>query len=132
MISVFIEATNGPSNWGKFAVCRFEPYEWVRRSAVDYADRRPLLGTQGWTIDHLLVLDLATGEGAIFKPGGCAAADLNHKHQVWVCPLFEPFLEWLYQQDLADLSTLPLHVDLPDARFEVRGYRREGKPQAQT
>jgi hypothetical protein len=43
-----------------------------------------------------------------------------------VCPLFEPFLEWLYEQDLTDLSTLPRRVELPDAEFSFTGYRRPG------
>lgn len=71
------------------------------------------------------VLDLQTGEGAFFRPGGYAAADLE-KHRVWVCPLFEPFLEWLYRQDLTDLGQLPRLVELPDAEFAMRGYRRAG------
>ena len=74
----------------------------------------------------MLVVDLETGEGAMFSPGGLAAADLQ-KHRIWVCPMFEPFLAWLYKQDLSDLTKLPKHVDLPDAPFEMHGYRREGK-----
>lgn len=71
------------------------------------------------------MLDLETGEGALFLPGGYASADLD-KHKVWVCPLFEPFLAWLYKQDLQDLSKLPDLVDLPDAPFQWSGYRRSG------
>src|SRR6266568_9619596 len=82
-----------------------------------------MLSERGWTSDHLLVLDLQTGEGAIFRPGGSARADLNEKHQVWVCPLFEPFMEWLYKQDTPDLTALPdqVELDAPGAPF---GYRR--------
>jgi hypothetical protein len=130
VITKFIEATNGPQNWGKFAVCRFEPEEWRRTSVVNPADSRPMLGARGWTPRHVLVLDLQTGEGAIFRPGGLARADLQ-KHRIWVCPLFEPFLEWLYKQDLDDLDALPSHVDLPEAPFEVSGYRRPG-PQGES
>lgn len=125
MITKFIEATNGPLNWGKFLVGRFEPEEWAQRSGVDLVDSRPLLGARGWAPHHLLVLDLQTGEGAIFRPGGHAGADLQ-KHRIWVCPLFEPFLAWLYKQELADLDALPAHVDLPAAPFEWRGHRRAG------
>jgi len=75
---------------------------------------------------HVLVLDLQTGEGAILKPGGDPRADLK-KHRVWVCPMFEPFLEWLYARALAiGLDDLPLHVDLPEAPFAFAGYRRPG------
>jgi hypothetical protein len=45
----------------------------------------------------------------------------------WVCPLFEPFLEWLYQQDLTRIEELPSHVDLPEAEFQLHGYRRPGE-----
>jgi hypothetical protein len=84
-----------------------------------------LLGTVGWTRTHLWVLDLETGEGACFKPGGLASADLQ-KHKIWVCPLFEPFLVWLYEQKLDDLQQPPDHIDLPkralrDARLSPRG-----------
>ena len=70
-------------------------------------------------------LRLQTGEGAMFRPGGSPAADLD-KHAVWVCPLFQPFLAWLYEQDLTDLDALPAHVELPDAEFAFAGYRRPG------
>jgi len=112
----------GRGNHGKFLVGRFTREEWARRSAVD---NFLLLGGRGWSEDHILVLDLQTGEGAIFKPGGLARADLT-KHRVWVCPLFEPFLEWLYQQDLTDLSKLPRLVEFPNAEFALHGYRRTG------
>jgi hypothetical protein len=123
MKTKFIEATNGPQNWGKFMVGRFEKEEWYRSSAV--TERSSLLRAVGWAPDSLLVLDLQTGEGAIFNPGGLASADLE-KHRIWVCPLFEPFLTWLYEQDLADLDRLPAHVDLPRAEFAMQGHRRPG------
>ena len=70
------------------------------------------------------MLDLQTGEGAIFRPGGNAHADLQ-KHRIWCCPLFEPFLEWLYKHNLENIDELPKHVDLA-AEFELFGYRRPG------
>lgn len=120
----FIEGMHpdGRGNHGKFLVGRFTSEEWGRRSAVD---NWPLLGGRGWSNDHIIVMDLQTGEGAVFKPGGLASADLK-KHRVWVCPLFEPFLTWLYQQDLSDLSKLPALVEFPDAEFALSGYRRPG------
>jgi len=86
-----------------------------------------LLSTRGWSHDHVWVLDLETGEGACFRPGGLAHADLN-KHRIWVCPLFEPFLEWLYDQDLTDLTVLPdlVTLTLKEAPFSMFGYRRPG------
>jgi hypothetical protein len=124
----FIEVTNGPQNWGKFMVAEFSYDDWQARSAIDNG---PLIAGRGWTKDHKLVLDLQTGEGAIFKLGGKAKADLD-KHRVWVCPLFEPFLEWLYDKEFKDLNELPAHVDLPDAPFAMSGYRRKGPNEQRT
>lgn len=123
MKTKIIEATNGALNWGKFMLGRFDS-EWALGSAA-LTDPYSLLSRVGWTDEHLLVLDLQTGEGAIFRHGGLPRADLE-KHRIWVCPLFEPFLVWLYQQDVADLDALPAHVDLPDAPFAFSGYRRPG------
>jgi hypothetical protein len=121
----FIEAGQGPNgpNWGKFLVAQFEPGEWALHSHVDEA--HGLLRSQGWTERHLWVLDLATGEGAFFLPGGSARADLA-KHRIWVCPLYEPFLTWLYQQTFTSVNELPTYIELPDAPAAMHGYRRQG------
>jgi len=111
----------GKGNWGKFMLGRFTKEEWARRSEVD----GQLLRVRGWSPDHLLVLDLETGEGSIFRPGGHAGADLM-KHAIWVCPLFPHFLAWLYEQDLSDLSKLPGIVEIPHAEFALSG-RRHGE-----
>jgi len=116
-----IEASNNNQNWGKFLIGEFDS-EWEHRSKID---ERPLVSSRGWTRDHFWILDLQTGEGACFRPGGLAKADL-HKHQIWVCPLFEPFLEWFYKQKFSDISELPDLVQLPNASFEMYGYRRLG------
>jgi len=129
MQSKLIEATNvavGGFNWGKFMVCRFTPDEWAYRSIIA---EQPLLHTVGWDRQHLFVLDLQTGEGAMFRPGGLAPADLN-KHRIWVCPMFEPFLKWLYKQDLSNLETLPPVVDIDDPVSALTGYRRAGTDEA--
>lgn len=129
MQTKLIEATQsadaGP-NWGKFCVARFDS-EWAQSSHIGgpLGDQRPLLAQCGWGRDMLWVLDCQTGEGAYFKPGGYACADLE-KHRIWVCPLFEPFLEWLYGQDLSDLAALPELVELPGAPAALSGYRRPG------
>ena len=119
----------GMCNWGKFLV-GVPDTEWQWRSEVDSG--RPLLRAIGWEPGYIWVLDLQTGEGCFVRPGGCAHADLG-KHRVWVCPLFEPWLAWLYEQlgdrgdDLAAaLEALPRLVDLPDAEFAFYGYRRPG------
>jgi len=126
MKTQIVEVTNGPNNWGKFLVGQFNGEEYARKSVVDEGadlSARSLVSVLGWSSSHFLLLDLQTGEGAIFRKGGYAAADLD-KHRVWVCPMFQPFLEWLYAR--ADLVDLPAHVDLPDAPFAMYGYRRPG------
>ena len=130
MKTKIIEARNAAvENWGKFAVGQFTD-EWSRRSVIPGAESlTSLIWRLGWRSDNIWVLDLQTGEGAFFKPGGLASADLD-KHAIWVCPLYEPFLAWLYQQDLSDLDHLPDLVDL-DAPFEMSGYRRPGPPLAE-
>jgi hypothetical protein len=123
------QRADGMCNWGKFAV-GLPTVEWTWRSGVD--ENRPLLRAIGWTPGFIWVFDLQTGEGCFVRPGGSAHADLQ-KHAVWVCPLFEPWLAWLYGQlgsshiDLAGrLEALPRVVDLPDAEFALAGYRRPG------
>mgnify|MGYP001618161376 CR=1 FL=1 len=131
METKIIEARNAEvGNWGKFMVGRFDIDEWSRTSILPGADSPlPLLSRVGWGPHHIFVMDLQTGEGAIFRHGGFAPADLTN-HAIWVCPLYEPFLTWLYQQDLSDLAHLPDLVDL-DAPFEMSGYRRPGPQEAQ-
>lgn len=129
MKTKIIEASQNPaggmSNHGKFLLGRFDS-EYERRQMVgDETDRYPLLGPR-WSRSTLLVLDLETGEGALFTPGGMPSADLT-KHRIWVCPMFEPFLCWLYTQDTSDLDALPDVVALPDAPFAMAGYRRPGE-----
>ena len=136
METVFIEATNrelrrediSGINHGKFMVGRFSQDEWSRPCWVDLefsGRRRSLLGRNGWVGEELLVVDLQTGEGAMFRPGGSASADLNKK-AIWTCPLFEPFLAWLYTQDLTDLRALPNRIEvLSESAFAVP--RRPGR-----
>lgn len=131
MKTKIIEATNGPLNWGKFMVCQFDQEEWDRRpQAPGCESLRPLLREIGWDNNFIWVLDLQTGEGALFRRGGSATVDLN-KHQIWVCPLYEPFLTWLYK-NFKDLDSLPEHVDMPDAEFALSGYRRPGQTTSET
>lgn len=161
----FVEATQaveGGFNHGKFMVALFTSEEWQMISTVDEwyltgireaVTARSLLRRCGWTPRHALVLDLATGEGALFLPGGIPKADLE-KHRVWVCPMFEPFLGWLYEHvakvgeerppspSIGFVGTLPEWpdtgsrgwfaalpplVELPHAPQSQYGYRRSGQ-----
>jgi hypothetical protein len=52
------------------------------------------------------------------------------EHRGWVCPMYEPFMEWLYTQDLSDIKVLPHLVTLgpeADKHCAMQGYRREGR-----
>jgi hypothetical protein len=123
-----VQSREHPGNWGKFLVSALDG-EWARDSKVHPPGAR-LLNACGWSSRHALVHDLQTGEGAFFKLGGYAHADLE-KHAIWVCPLFEPFLEWLYEQardsgGQLDLDSLPDVVELPAAEFASQGHRRPG------
>jgi hypothetical protein len=123
MRTYLFEVTN-MVNWGKFMVGIMDS-EWLWRSKVS-GSPMPILAERGWDHTHIWVMDLETGEGACFRHGGYAAADLN-KHKVWVCVLFEPFLTWLYLQDLERLEELSGEVvHLPEAPAAMHGYRHPG------
>lgn len=113
-----------PLNWGKFLV-GVPDIEWTVRSEVDPNNPYPLLDQIGWQPLEIWVCDLQTREGAFFNPCGNARADLE-RHRIWVCPLFEMFLTWLYAQNIETLHLLPRIVELPDAQFSINGYRRLG------
>ncbi len=122
----FFETVN-EFNWGKFMVGRFTGADFAVRSLVDDVTHQSLLRGRGWAVEHLFVFDIQTGEGAMFRPGGLPHADLE-KHAIWVCPMFEPFLEWLYAQDTTHLDVLDRVIELPNAPRATRGYRRPGPP----
>ena len=126
-----IEATNaeggGGINWGKFMVAQYERHEWQWPSRIDHTS---VIAGRGWTERHVWVLDLQTGEGACFLLGGSAENDLE-KHKIWVCPMFLPFLRWLYKQPrqcLDWLAMLPAIVRFTEdeAPSALAGYRRGG------
>jgi hypothetical protein len=123
-----IEATNGMLNWGKF-ILMIPDTEWERTAATPGCDSQTsLLAQRGWNRDKdIIVFDLQTCEGAAFSLGGSASRDLE-KHRIWVCPLFEPFLTWLYGEprDKVMALDLPTWVDLPKAAFAFSGHRRSG------
>jgi hypothetical protein len=129
MKTAIIEATNGEQNWGKFLVGVMTD-EWKHRSAVDVESQSPLLRLRAWSRDYIWVMDLETGEGALLCHRD-VVRDALERHQVWVCPLFEPFVGWLFAQPMhgdpeAWLDGLPPLIDFPDAAFGLSGYRRGG------
>lgn len=127
MKTKIVEATNHPTgfNVGRFLLMKFDADEWAYKSRVE---SHLLVAGRGWDHKHIWVMDLATGEGALFRPGGMASADLD-KHKIWVCPMFEPFLAKLYEHpEWWDLDNCPSVVQLTEdeAPSDFRGYRRAG------
>lgn len=126
--SKIVEVTNdlpgGGLNYGKFMLLRWTAEEWAYRSRLPGYDS-PLMRSIGHDRGHLWVLDLQTCEGAMFRPGGHAHNDLQ-KHRIWVCPLYEPFLAWLYKQP--DPWAIPECVRLA-VPGDFAGYRRPGPEQ---
>jgi hypothetical protein len=93
-----------------------------------------VLAGRKWTARETFVADLQTGEGcALSLQGSAALAHIDlAKHKVWVCPMFEPFLAWLYEDGRwadggGDLEDVPRYVELPGAESAMAGYRREGR-----
>jgi len=134
--------------WGKFLVGVFDA-EWSRRSSVRITDSfptlrdgfdrleaeegqhprqgPPLLWNLGWGKDHILVVDLSVGNGAIFRSGGAVLADVKKK-AIYFCALFTDFLTWLYDQDLEQLDELPDKIVLPRPAATVRRTASQRPP----
>jgi len=128
----FIEAGHStPGNWGKFAVGRYTDAELIEPTRFPGCEGQRVVSLRGNGVHHIWVFDLATGEAARFTPGGHAKADLD-SHKIWVCPLFEPFLVWLYQHiaekgQVGWWDELPRSVVMPNnTPFDLAGYRRSG------
>ena len=121
MNTKIVEVTNG-TVWGKFFIGWFDLVEWARHSAIlpgdDELSQHSLLSLGGWSSEHFLLLDLDTGDGGLFRHRGLAEQDLTKK-QLFVGPLFVPFLTWLYNQPLEDVRSLslPKVVNLHDSQI---------------
>lgn len=135
----FVEAGQGISeqtsaNWGKFLVARYSGRELTEPTQFPMCEGQTVVDLRGPGDRHVWVLDLVTGEGVRFDWTTVrnAAAALQ-RHQVWVCPMFEPLVEWLVTHiraaGTAWWDTLPRCVLLPDAPFALSGHRRPGPGQ---
>lgn len=131
MKTKIIEATNG-LNYGKFLVGVFDDSEWTRTSNVSQLN---LLRAIGYDTRQppLWVFDLQTKEGAAFYPEHPDMAKYQlEKHRIWVCPMYEFFLSWLFAEHVKDaamviaLDDLPALVDLETNFFAFYGHRRPG------
>ncbi len=132
----FIEATQRDDfNWGKFLLCQYEPADWAHPVHLPISKSlasqpQSLLRSRMRDPDGIWCLDIETNEGAYLRWGPRMHLDLNDKHQVWVCPMYEPFLEWLgSQHELGDITMLPHFLRLDTDFGAVAGYRRSGKQQ---
>lgn len=152
MDTQFFEVVSDQGNWGKFMVGRFTDVEWARPSAVEAG--RPLMAACGWgsgpvnrvenevgvetgtvdrpgSIEHVLIVDMQTGEGGMFIPGGLPRADLQ-KHGIWVCPMFELFLEGFYNRvklvglDAVFADPIKLFRVGPEIELRLQGHRHNG------
>lgn len=119
MVTHFIEASDGIAH-GKFMLARLDGAELRVRSALPGFEGERLQRVGGARrLNHrsTLVLDLQTGNGAAFFIGtGYWRADLERTGPIHVCPMFRPFLAWLYGQDVGDapdsIRELPRYVEV--------------------
>ncbi len=128
MLTKFIEVTDPTQfNWGKFVISQYEAEEWARMSQISGAPS--LLRDRGFEGGDIWVMDLQTRESACINFNTDPVHQLE-KHRIWVCPMFSPFLQWLWQQDLSDVTKLPSVVILPaelvKGHVAMQGYRRSG------
>lgn len=129
----YFEAISAEGNWGKFMLGQFDADEIAAQSALPDEAGVPvgsMIQGRGWAPGkHWFVMDLQTGEGAYFALGGLADYDLDNKHNIWVCPLFRPFLRWLYARfnEGADLWGLERVVQIEGVPLRLSG-ERGGKP----
>ncbi len=120
-------------NWGKFAVGRWTVQELGEKTQFPGCEGQRIASLHGWGGDHVWLFDLQTGESARFYINNPVPVDVRSQlknHQIWVCPMFEPFMVWLWSHIRLNPSwwdTLPRTVELPaDTPFEVAGFRRPG------
>lgn len=115
-----------PVNWGKFMIAEFDENETSYISVITKSPLLPAIGYWGEENKWLWLLDLQTGEGALFPVSskGNAKYQLD-KHKIWVCLLYEPLLEWLYQNYKGDIDEIPSYIEI-DAPAGLYGYRRSG------
>lgn len=122
----FVEATQSDHfNYGKFMVSSFDEDDFAYQSKI--VENHSLLIVCGWEINRfLMVTDLQTGEGAIFlvRKGASVKMDLEN-HKIWVCPMYEPFLQWLYDYYDGNIDNIPSYLEIEAEAF-IYGYRRPG------
>lgn len=115
MRTKLVEATQSPAfNWGKFMLLQFDYDDAQYQSQISKHQRLlAAVGYQGDLKVWLWVLDLQTGEGAVFPVlnNGLLEYDIK-EHQIRVCPMYKPFLEWLYANFNGNLEDIPSIVEV--------------------
>lgn len=115
------EASDGFA-YGKFLIGVFdEEYHYQPRLAGTMGPN--ILRQEGIDLGSFLLLDLSKpGCGAIFKhdPKSVAAYDVRMRG-VPCCWLYVPFLDWVYQQDLADFDQWPELIHFENRPSVIRG-----------
>ena len=120
VITHLIEASDNAA-YGKFLIARLDD-ELHASSALPGYEGSPLLrlgGLRRFNENSTLIVDLQTGNAAVFfiSNGGSWEADLNRTGPIHVCPMFRPFLKWLYEQKVpvhppAAIQDLPRFVEV--------------------
>lgn len=120
-----IASPRTPKNWGSFMVCVPDEIEWAWQSHVS-TSLMPALAEFGWTPEHVIVMDMKTGEAAFFRPGDREAAEDLTLHRIYRSPQLGLFLTWLYGQDIAHLYQQPAVIEVEDCTFALEGWREIG------
>lgn len=98
--------------WGKFMIGVFDD-EWGRSTMVEDYGHQNLLQRLGWVREHILIVDLSVGHGAIFHIKSYPVGQVAEKG-IYFCPMMTAFVLWLSAQDLSDLDALPDVVELAE------------------
>jgi hypothetical protein len=119
VITKIIEGSDGGA-YGKWLVGQLDEHERSRKTSLPGYEGNASIwtfaGARRFGADPgaVFVLDLQTGQGAVFNPTTSSSPDYDlDQANIWVCPLFRDFFRWLYTQDLADVTQLPNFIDLP-------------------
>lgn len=112
-----------PGFWCKFMIGVFTD-EWGHRPVVDAPEYEAtsLLRQLGWSRDHYLILDLESGQGAIFHRGSHPEWDERTKG-LSRNPMLVPLWKWLQTQDLDRIQDFPDKVTLEGPMSRERQKR---------
>lgn len=126
MITRFVEVTDGWM-YGKFLVCRMDAEELATPSEMPdarHGERLLVHGGRRRFNDHsTLVIDLQLGTAAAWPLQGLMEAyESEHLWHLHVCPMYRPFVRWLYEQGrwamgAGDITEIPRYLEVPNDRL---------------